>query len=70
MIKTPNMDSDEGSKQETNGDYCIDDSDVPKPIGLRCIILHDTKINRFLRNYCCYFLPIVSIVLYSLFLFV
>ena len=70
MIKKTNMDSDEGSKQKTNSDYCVDDSDVPKPIGLRCTFLYDIESDKFLWDYCCYFLPIVSIIFYSIFLFV
>jgi len=65
---TNNMD-DEGSRQKENINHSSDGGDVPKPIGVRCPILHGIEDNRkFLCNYHLYFLPIISFIIWFVFL--
>jgi hypothetical protein len=59
------MDSDP-SKQK-NIDNNANARNVLQSDGFRYTILHDISTNRFLWNYHIYFLPIISILLWSLF---
>lgn len=68
MIKQPNMESDEGSKQETTSDSIVDGSDVLPPSGVRYSFLPTTKASEFLFDYHFIFLPIVSGVLWLVYL--
>jgi hypothetical protein len=61
------MDSDP-SKQK-NIDNNANARNVLQSDGFRYTILHDISTNRFLWNYHIYFLPIISILLWSLFSF-
>ena len=61
------MDSDP-SKQK-NIDNNANARNVLQSDGFRYTILHDISTNKFLCNYNFYFLPIISILLWSLFLF-
>ena len=62
--------SDEGGKRDQTelGDSGSDDSDFLQSIGLRCIVQNDMGLDRLLLAYNCYFLPIVSLILWSIFL--
>jgi hypothetical protein len=60
------MDS-EPSKQK-NSDPDADARHVLQPNGVRYSVLHDITTNRFLWCYHIYFLPVISIVFWSLFL--
>lgn len=66
-ITNTSMD-DEGSKQKQNSNFGVDDSDVSEPARLRCFVLHGIKGNKFLHDYCRYFLPIISVIIWSLLL--
>ena len=66
QIKT-NMD-DEVNKQKNNSDTMLDGGDILPPIGFRRTYNPDDKIDKFLRNYNGYFLPIVSGILRVIFL--
>ena len=62
-----NMD-DEGSKQKQISNIGSDDSDVSEPSRLRCPFLYGIESDReFLCSYHFYFLPFVTIVIWSLF---
>jgi hypothetical protein len=64
-----NMD-DEGSKQKENSHNRSNDGDVYEPIRVRCPFLHGFKSDRrFLCNYHFYFLPIISFIIWTIFLF-
>lgn len=59
---------DEGSKQKKNSTDSTDGELVFQPLRLRCPILYGIGSNRFLRTYNFYFLPIIGVVIYSIFL--
>jgi hypothetical protein len=64
---TNNMD-DEDSKQKQTSDTGSNDSDVSEPSRLRCTILYGIESDReFLCSYHFYFLPFITIVIWSLF---
>jgi len=62
--------NDEGGKrkQTESGNCCADGSDVPQPVGLRCLIQDDFGFDRILLAYNWVFLPGLSIVLWTIFL--
>jgi hypothetical protein len=60
--------NDEGSKQKNSGNNA-DDGDVPEPDGLRHPIRMGDEFNGFILDYHSYFLPIVSVILWTFFLF-
>jgi len=70
MTTDNNMDSDEGSKQKKTSSSVANDGDVLPPSRVRCSLLHAPKGNGFLCSYHLIFLPIISILLWTIFLFV
>jgi len=70
MDKQLNMENDEASKQKETSNCVADGSDVLPPSGVRCGILHAPKTDGFLFDYHFIFLPIVSGLLWVLYLFV
>lgn len=62
--------SDEGGKrdQTESSTASVDDSDILQPSWVRCLIQNDMGHDRFLLAYNCYFLPIIGIILWSIFL--
>jgi hypothetical protein len=66
MLINKIMDS-EPSKQK-NSDLDADVRHVLQPDGFRHSILHDISTNWFLWNYHVYFLPIISCIVWALFL--
>ena len=62
--------NDEGGEQTQakSSDYCLDDSNIPKPTRIRRSIQDDTRLSRFLLDYNWNFLPWVGIILWALFL--
>lgn len=59
--------SNEGKKKK-NSDTVPNDSDVSEPNRIRCGFRNGIEVNRFILDYHRYFLPIVSIILWSIFL--
>jgi len=66
ITNNTNMDS-EPSKQKNINPYA-NVRHVLQPNGVRYSILHDITANKFLCNYYFYFLPIISVMFWSLFL--
>lgn len=62
--------SDEGGKRQKteSSDYSANDSDLFQPIGVRYLIQNGSGFDRLLLAYNGYFLPIVSILFWTLFL--
>lgn len=61
---------DEGSEQKENSDPSSNVSIILKSIRVRCPFLHGFKSDRgFLCNYHFYFLPIISFIIWTIFLF-
>jgi len=70
ICEVNNTIDDEGSKQEKNSDLSSDGSDVSEPARLRHPILYGVESDwGFLCNYHIYFLPIISIIIWGIFLF-
>jgi len=71
-MKTSNLiteTDEEGSKQKKDSNLGSNDSDVSEPARLRCTILYGIEGDReFLCNYYKYFLPTISIIIWSILL--
>ena len=65
-----NENDDDYEKQKKNSDSVPNVRDVLQSIWIRCVILYGFKNNKFIRNYNLYFLPIISIIIWCVFLFI
>lgn len=66
--KTDNMESDEGPEQRKNSNIISILGYILQPIGIRCPFKMVNRFNWKLLVFNFYFLPIISILLYFIFL--
>ena len=60
---------DEGSKQKQTSNSSVDEGIIPQSVGVRCTIFHGIESDRrFLCNYLFHFLPIISFIIWAIFL--
>jgi hypothetical protein len=59
---------DEGSKQNQNSDSESSTEPILQSVRVRHSILHDFRINRFIRNYHRFFLPAFAIISWFIFI--